>query len=86
MIKTLDCPRCKVQPEKEYNYKQITEVRYRCPECGRTAGGSFLGGWVMESVDYCAVDVAAKNWNAAVKNELKKTAKEKGVNNEDTNR
>lgn len=76
MKQLLNCPRCGAQPEKDYKYDRKTAVRFRCPECGATAGGSFLGGYVTEDPDHCATDVAAKNWNDAVKYELKKRAKE----------
>ena len=78
MIKVMPCPRCGVPPEKEFKFDRKNFARYHCNECGLVAGR--IGGWVPEDVEYCAADVAAKNWNAAVKNELKKKAKEESGN------
>lgn len=66
-MKILNCPKCGVQPERITNYLyQNARIIMHCPECGLS-----LKRWWSADIEYCAVDEAIKDWNKAVKSELK---------------
>ena len=67
--KVLPCI-CGATPEKEIIYSGKNKVRVYCPSCCRTTGR------IMEDVEYCAVDLAYKDWNKAMKRAQKRKEKE----------
>lgn len=73
MIKTLDCPKCHQPPDMLFKYDWKHAVLIQCQNCGVK-----LSAWVYEDIEYCAVDKAAKDWNAGVKKYLRKQKKEDG--------
>jgi hypothetical protein len=66
MTKPLDCPKCGLKPEKWIRYDVRNSVIMQC------ACGCKTKIWRYADIEYCAVDEAIKDWNQAVRVELKR--------------